>query len=216
MVSLYENLLSKTNLLYRQWLSGPAWPLFNRPFSWQRLVQWHHEIFHVRPTKANYLIHANLLCSYDNGRLFSRNLEDLLQMTPTLGIISLEVNLPQKIIYPVDLHPILNESQQRLVDEFISTLEEFMRVKVEEVNLGEMWAESRPVESRGEGMQTYMKDVSACSVSPKSRLTIKAPFHSWCYEYYHAFDDFRDRYRERFHRNPFVEATPQFLWYVWR
>ncbi|KAH8734004.1 amidase signature domain-containing protein [Ilyonectria robusta] len=159
-----------------------------------------HGLYSIAPSLGSVSFTGIMKSSiYDNGRLFSRNLKDLLQMTPTLGIISLEVNLPQKIIYPVDLHPTLNESQQRLVDEFVSTLEEFMRVRVEKVNLGEMWAKSRPVESRGEGMQIYMKDV---------------PFHSWCYEYYHAFDDFRDGYREKFHRNPFVEATPQFLWNV--
>lgn len=27
---------------------------------------------------------------------------------------------------------------------------------------------------------------------------------------------FRSEYGDKFHKKPFVEATPQFLWYVWR
>ncbi|KAM5378228.1 hypothetical protein ACJA88_005962 [Fusarium oxysporum] len=41
---------------------------------------------------------------------------------------------------------------------------------------------------------------------------INAPFLSWCYDYYHSFDTFRDEYKQKFDKKPFVEATPQFFW----
>ncbi|KAH7145884.1 hypothetical protein B0J13DRAFT_584867 [Dactylonectria estremocensis] len=114
--------------------------------------------------------------NHGNGRLFSRSLKDLLLMTTkSLGISSPEIRAPSRILFSVDLHSTMNESQRRLVDEFISTLERFHGIDVEKVNLGEVWAETSPGEAHGEEMQTYMKD---------------------------------------FHRKPFVEATPQFLWKV--
>ncbi|WKT48529.1 Amidase signature domain [Fusarium oxysporum f. sp. vasinfectum] len=41
---------------------------------------------------------------------------------------------------------------------------------------------------------------------------VNAPFLSWCYDYYHSFDNFRDEYKQKFDKKPFVEATPQFFW----
>lgn len=46
----------------------------------------------------------------------------------------------------------------------------------------------------------------------KTSLTIQAPFRSWCYDYYHSFDTFRDEYKHKFDKKPFIEATPQFFW----
>jgi hypothetical protein len=60
-------------------------------------------------------------------------------------------------------------------------------------------------------MQSYMSQVS-CKSPRKTLLTYKAPFRSWCYDYYHNFDEFRDEYQKTFHKEPFVEATPQFFW----
>ncbi|KPM40801.1 hypothetical protein AK830_g5768 [Neonectria ditissima] len=151
--------------------------------------------------------------NYTNGRLFSRSLKDLLHMTTTtLGISSPKSMIPKRIIYPVDLHPVRNSSQKIVMDGLISTLEKFVGAKVEEINLGETWAENRPAEAHGEAMQTYMKDVSTCSTKMETVLTAKAPSRSWCYDYYHAFNDFRDEFSGKFHKKPFVEATPQFLW----
>ncbi|KAK7420198.1 hypothetical protein QQX98_002851 [Neonectria punicea] len=158
-------------------------------------------LYSMAPSPRSISLHGMKKTSnYTNERLFSRSLEDLLHMiTTSLGISSPRVKLPKRIIYPVDLHPAVNSSQQAWMKQFISTLEKFIRVQVEEINIGETWAGDRPAEAHDEEMQTYMKD---------------APFHSWCYEYYHTFDDFRDGYSDKFHKRPFIEATAQFLWNV--
>ncbi|KAK7419721.1 hypothetical protein QQZ08_010734 [Neonectria magnoliae] len=141
-------------------------------------------LYSMAPSPGSISLHGTKKTSnYTNERLFSRSLEDLLHMTTTsLGISSPKTKLPKRIIYPVDLHAAVDNIQQAGMKQFISTLEKFLGVQVEEINIGETWAEDRPAEAHDEGMQTYMKD---------------APFCSWCYEYYHAFDDFRDEYSDR-------------------
>ncbi|KAH7165633.1 hypothetical protein EDB81DRAFT_639315 [Dactylonectria macrodidyma] len=99
--------------------------------------------------------------SYGNGRLFSRSLEDLLHLTTALlSTSSSENGIPSRVLFPVDLHTTMNESQRRLVDDFVSTLEKFHGIDVEKVNLGEVWAETRPSEAHREEMQVYMEDVN--------------------------------------------------------
>ncbi|KAF7536936.1 hypothetical protein G7Z17_g12951 [Cylindrodendrum hubeiense] len=106
--------------------------------------------------------------SYDKKRLFSRSLDDLLHMTTSFGIISPESHFPTTILYPVDLHAAMDESQQHLMAEFVSALEKLIGSKAENVNLGDIWAESRPIEAHGEEMQTYMKDISIATIFRES------------------------------------------------
>lgn len=135
-----------------------------------------------------------------NTRLFSRSLEDLLTLTIScLSINSPKTSLPERIIYPIDLHSSFDTSPKPLMSEVFVALERFLGVEVEPVSLEKIWNETRPEDAHDEGMQLYMKEAS---------------FQSWCYEYYHASEDFRSQYSDKFHKQPFVEATPQFLWNV--
>ncbi|KAM5344734.1 hypothetical protein ACJ41O_010596 [Fusarium nematophilum] len=135
--------------------------------------------------------------SFDNARLFSRSLKGLMGITAkSLGDEHHEPTFPSKILYPVDLVS-TGETQQDVLDAFVSALKEFLGVRVQDIDIGAIWAQNPPAEAGSEAMQAYMGH---------------APFRSWCYDYYHAFDQFRDQYREIFHREPFIEATPRFFW----
>lgn len=42
----------------------------------------------------------------------------------------------------------------------------------------------------------------------------QAPFWSLCHDYYHKYDQFRADYDDAVGREPFVEASPRYRWYV--
>lgn len=90
--------------------------------------------------------------------------------------------------------------------QFASTLEELSDTKVEYINISDVWDKDPPAEAPTETMQEYMSNVSRTSPR-KTPLTAKAPFRSWCYEYTAHLDDFRDEYRQKFHKEPFFENT---------
>ncbi|KAI8661221.1 Amidase domain-containing protein [Fusarium keratoplasticum] len=133
----------------------------------------------------------------DRTRLLSRSLEDLLDITTkTLDQQPQEPKSPKRVLYPVDLISV-DETQQEALDGFVTTLEELLGVEAQSIDIGAAWAENPPDEASDEDMQAYMKH---------------APFWLWCYEYYHAFDEFRHEYRQKTQKEAFAESTPQFFW----
>ncbi|KAJ4313535.1 hypothetical protein N0V84_009353 [Fusarium piperis] len=135
--------------------------------------------------------------SLDRFRLLSRSLEDLFDITnKALDQHSREPEPPKRVLYPVDMMSV-DEKQQEALDHFVTTLEDLLGVEAQRIDIGAIWAENPPDEASDEGMQAYMRH---------------APFRSWCYEYYHAFGEFRHEYRQKTQREPFAESTPQFFW----
>ncbi|KAF5714579.1 D-mandelate dehydrogenase [Fusarium globosum] len=132
---------------------------------------------------------------FDKTRIFSRSLKGLLDFTANPKTGTSEASSP-RIIVPDDLS-LPEKSQKTAIATFVSILQGLLDTKAEYVNVGKIWEESPPSEASREGMQAYME---------------KAPFRSWCYDYYHSFDTFRDEYKQRFDKKPFIEATPQFFW----
>ncbi|KAM0246544.1 hypothetical protein ACHAP5_004668 [Fusarium lateritium] len=142
--------------------------------------------------------HVITSSKFDKTRLFSRTLKGLLDFTSPKGEVLENVSLT-KIIVPVDLTS-PDKAQGKAIDDFVSILEDYLNVKADRIDVGKVWKKNPPAEASKEVMQTYMS---------------QAPFRSWCYDYYHAFDDFRNEYREEFHNEPFAEATPQYFWSAW-
>lgn len=141
--------------------------------------------------------------------MFSRTLKGLLDSNDEL----LDNASPTKIVVPTDLKS-SDKTQGKAIDDFVSILEDHLNVKAGRIDVGKVWKQNPPAEASKETMQTYMSQVGPRSIR-RALLTDQAPFRSWCYDYYHAFDDFRDEYRKRFHNEPFAEATPQYFWSVW-
>ncbi|UPK93500.1 hypothetical protein LCI18_004435 [Fusarium solani-melongenae] len=133
----------------------------------------------------------------DRTRLLGRSLEDLLDITTkTLDQQPQEPKSPKRVLYPVDLISV-DETQREALGGFVTTLDELLGVEAQSIDIGAIWAENPPDEASDEDMQAYMKH---------------APFRSWCYEFYHAFDEFRHEYRQKTQKEPFAESTPQFFW----
>ncbi|SPJ82519.1 related to D-mandelate dehydrogenase [Fusarium torulosum] len=140
--------------------------------------------------------HVITTSKFDKTRLFSRTLKGLLDFTASSKGELLENASPIKVVVPVDLKS-PDKTQGKAVDDFVSILEDHLNVKADRIDVGKAWNQNPPAEASKEAMQTYMS---------------QAPFRSWCYDYYHAFDDFRDEYRKKFYNEPFAEATPQYFW----
>ncbi|WZH42973.1 amidase signature domain-containing protein [Fusarium acuminatum] len=143
--------------------------------------------------------HVITTSKFDKTRLFSRTLKGLLDFTASSKGELLENVSPTKIVVPIDLKSPDN-TQEKAIGDFVSILEDHLNVKADRIDVAKVWKQNPPAEAPKEAMQTYMS---------------QAPFRSWCYDYYYAFDDFRDEYRREFHNEPFAEATPQYFWSVW-
>lgn len=109
----------------------------------------------------------------------------------------------------MDFAPI-DQIQKIAMVQFASTLGELSDTKVVDIDISHVWDKDPPAEAPTETMQEYMSNVSR--ISPrKTSLTDKAPFRSWCYEFTGRLNGFRDDYRQKFHKEPFVENTVQNL-----
>ncbi|KAM0231732.1 hypothetical protein ACHAPO_008312 [Fusarium lateritium] len=136
------------------------------------------------------------ISKFDGMRFFSRSLKGLLDHAPGPKLEANGESFASKIIIPTDLcSP--EETQKAAIDKFVSILQDLLDTKANYIDTSKSWEERPPSEESKDGMQAYMS---------------QAPFRSWCYDYYHAFDEFRDEYKEKFHKEPFVETTPQFFW----
>lgn len=127
--------------------------------------------------------------------------------------------LPRRIIYPKDFFPLPDPGHQELMESFIRRLETHLDVQRVQVSLAQLWEEQPPSDSlaAGQPLQDYMKKVtrfpSSSSDLPRRLTGPEAPFWSLYYDHYHASDRFRSDYRDRFGREPFVEASSRFRWY---
>ncbi|KAF4336461.1 D-mandelate dehydrogenase [Fusarium beomiforme] len=145
---------------------------------------------------GNLLADVATTSKYDKARIFSRNLKGLLDFTASPKSELLEASSPTRIIVPDDLSA-PQKSQKTAISSFVSILQDVLNAKAEYVDVGKVWEQSPPSEASKEAMQEFMK---------------QAPSRSWCHDYYHSFDKFRHEYEQKFDKQPFIEATPQFFW----
>ncbi|KAM0495654.1 hypothetical protein ACHAP8_007921 [Fusarium lateritium] len=148
----------------------------------------------IRP--ANTSDGVKTISKFDGMRFFSRSLKGLLDHAPSPKVEPKGESFAPKVIVPIDLSS-PEETQKAAIDKFVSILQDLLDTKANYIDISKSWEESPPSEASKDGMQAYMS---------------QAPFRSWCYDYYHAFDEFRDEYQQKFHKEPFVETTPQSFW----
>ena len=108
-------------------------------------------------------------------------------------------NLPYKVILPTDLLPEEDNPQKKVVLDFLEDLESFLHIKADRINLSELWTQSSPKEAKGQGLHEYLEDVGR---------------DTFLYANYHSGAAFRDEYREKFGKKPFVSKFVQWRWEV--
>ncbi|KAG6019069.1 hypothetical protein E4U41_003415, partial [Claviceps citrina] len=82
---------------------------------------------------------------------------------------------------------------------FVAAVEAFLGARSRKVSLRDLWASKPPVGAGRRGLREFMGD---------------APFLTFCYDFYHQYDVFRDEYQAAFGRQPTVEATVLHQWNV--
>ncbi|KAF5530149.1 amidase signature domain-containing protein [Fusarium mexicanum] len=139
--------------------------------------------------------------AFDTVGQFGRSLDDLhFIVSRTFENIPQSFSeFPSKILYPREFYPLANAEQQAMTEEFVKILEDFLGVKRTPFSFVEEWEKSPPQDAGGLSLLNY---------------TEKSAFWSLCYDYYHGFEKFRDEYRVRFGKNPFVSSVVQFRWDV--
>ncbi|KAJ4863587.1 amidase domain-containing protein [Trichoderma breve] len=129
--------------------------------------------------------------------LLNRNLHHLLSIAQlTLNTSNANMPFPKRIIYPLDFAS-TTESDQAKDNKFVAMLEHFLGVKADKMRLSDAWDAHPPKEANGQTLEDHMKE---------------APFSSFCSDFYHEYEDFRSDYKNKFGREPYVEATPRFRW----
>ncbi|PHH93364.1 hypothetical protein CDD83_5918 [Cordyceps sp. RAO-2017] len=162
-----------------------------------------HGLFSLRttPETAPLAGSQTSATSYDSVGLVSRNLPELSRIaTAVLSQSGLTPNLdlPKRLVYPQDIADVeSSEEDRRLVSRFLRVLESSLGLTAEKVNVSIAWAESPPPEAKGQALQEYVKD---------------SAFRSFCYEFYHQYDEFRKTYQNKFHIAPYTEASVKYRW----
>lgn len=108
--------------------------------------------------------------------------------------------LPIKLIVAVDyLSLISNGDQVKIINRFVSDMEKALHTKHERISFEQAWKSAPPPDANGDAL--YMKD--ACR-------------NSFFYDDYHNLDSFRDQYRAKFKKDPYVSPPVRWQWSISR
>ncbi|KAL7933921.1 amidase signature domain-containing protein [Trichoderma chlorosporum] len=158
-----------------------------------------HGVFSIRASAHSASLQGwkNDSQNYATVGLLSRDLHDLLSIAQvTLNATSAKMPFPKRIIYPLDFAS-TTEGDKDLEDKFVAMLEHFLGAKADRVHLSDAWSAHPPADAKGQSLEEYMNE---------------ALFSSFCYDFYHEYQGFRNDYKTQFDREPYVEATPRFRW----
>ncbi|KAF9630230.1 hypothetical protein BFW01_g411 [Lasiodiplodia theobromae] len=100
-----------------------------------------------------------------------------------------------QVIYFDDFVPVVGEVQSRMIEEFAADLARHNGTEVRRVSIADHWA-SNPVENEAD-LGVYLFNATA---------------HGFYYAAFHAFDEFRAAYREKYHKEPFISECVRWIW----
>ena len=103
-------------------------------------------------------------------------------------------NLPPRIVLPLDFSPAEHTPQKKVILDFLRDLESFFKVRAERISLNALWAQTPPNEAQGQGMHEYLEDVGR---------------DTFLYANYQSGTAFRDTYRKKYGKTPFVSKYVQ-------
>jgi hypothetical protein len=75
---------------------------------------------------------------------------------------------PKNILYPTEYFPLKDAGQQKIIDQFVQIMENFLGVKKTTFSLAGRWTENPPAEANGKSLDEY-----AYKVAPLSPLSIQ-------------------------------------------
>ncbi|KND86695.1 Glutamyl-tRNA(Gln) amidotransferase subunit A [Tolypocladium ophioglossoides CBS 100239] len=141
--------------------------------------------------------------TYDSVGLVSRDVLELFNIASAVlnqSHADAAMPPPKRLLCPVDFFESSgSKAHKELASQFVATLENFLGTKAEKVDVAAAWKKQPPPEAKGQGLQEYIND---------------APFRSFCYEFYHEYDEFRKVYQDKSGHTPYAEATTKHRWDV--
>ncbi|KAK7698499.1 hypothetical protein SLS64_012491 [Diaporthe eres] len=101
-----------------------------------------------------------------------------------------------EVVYPLDYLPTAVPEQMRLIDSFVEDLATCFGCSATKMSLRDSWRECPP-DCADPDMEAYLKDVIV---------------HTYYYSYYHLTSGWRDKYRDRFGYEPYVNPFVKQWW----
>lgn len=126
-----------------------------------------------------------------------------------------QVQLPNRIVWLKDFLPTSNPAQMKVIEKFTRDLESTLGVKRTEISLSETWSSMPPAAAGSETLDEFLDEVS-CSRYPSICYVIpsQAGWAPVFYDAYHNLDTFREDYKERFDKKPYVTPYNRWKWLV--
>ncbi|KAJ5811409.1 amidase [Penicillium riverlandense] len=104
---------------------------------------------------------------------------------------------PTEIIYPTDWYPCNDENMQRMTEEFLAALENYLGVKHTKISLIELWTQTAPAGLHDRALVDFLRGIAG-------KVNV--------FDGYHSFDDFRREYSEKFGKEPYLSPTQKERW----
>lgn len=137
--------------------------------------------------------------SFDVVGLLNRSLPELYDFIVKSTDFRPPAALPAKIILPTEYFPLEDSEWQKLIDEFVVVLEEFLGSKHTSLSIVEEWEKSRPELVKEPDIRKYLE---------------KSGFWPYCYEYFCSFQQFRDQIQDQLGRRPYATPGVKYRWYI--
>ncbi|KAF2252332.1 amidase signature enzyme [Trematosphaeria pertusa] len=162
-------------------------------------------VFGLRVSRGVVPAHGmfSVFPTFDVPGLFSRDFEKIVAFvaeTYARELLSPDIQgLPRKLVYLTDNMPTQHTEQKQLVMKLVDDLREYLGVDAVAVSLQKLWKDLPPAQVHGESLHDFLKEVGGST---------------YLFEYYHRFDKFRRKYREKFGKDPFVGHFVQWRWQI--
>ncbi|ROW03921.1 hypothetical protein VSDG_01000 [Cytospora chrysosperma] len=162
-------------------------------------------IFQFRPSHDSVPLGGMVptFLQFDTPCIFARNLEVVGQVLSTwlpgidqFLLYAPDDSSPVEIIYPLDYLPTSVCGQMSIIDSFVDDLATQLDVPITKLSIRKSWEDSPPDEASSD-IEEYLKDVVV---------------HTYYYSFYHASDEFRARYLERFGHKPYAIPFVENCW----
>ncbi|CCC14296.1 unnamed protein product [Sordaria macrospora k-hell] len=136
---------------------------------------------------------------WDTAGLLGRDLQRCIEFAAQwldVGKMETEPKPFTSIIFASDFWSIIDARQVKTAREFASKMGSILGVDFVDVSFEATWAASPPLEARGLSLTEFINGAATAQ----------------CYDAYHSCEDFRERYRKKFGRTPYVSPRNQDMW----
>lgn len=102
-----------------------------------------------------------------------------------------------------------------MVDDYVHVLESYLDVKRTTFSFVERWSQCPPEEAGGKPLKEFLTKVSFVEILNTQIYSAgQSAYYPFFYDGYHEYDQFRDDYRQRFGKEPYVGPYMRFRWSV--